>query len=152
MQRHLPVLSDIYKDFLALFFIFFLCKGNDRADAANAEACVLCREDDVVQILCLRRSEAETQMSENKNSPEKRRQILLSFQLCTMKMYFVRARVFNWLPVLTSLDIYIFFSFAFALNSRTAAVITMTSYLQSRTEKLSCFNFLNYMLLLIYFE
>lgn len=98
----MPVLADIYNDFLVLFF--FLCQGSDGADAADAEAaCVSCREGDVVQILCLRRSEVETQMSENKNSPEKRRQILLSSQPCTMKMYFVRARVFNWLRVLTSL-------------------------------------------------
>lgn len=106
VEPHLLVLADIYKDFLVLFF--FLCKGSNGADTADAEACVSCREGDVVQILCLRRSEAETQMSENKNSPEKRRQILLSSQPCTMKMYFVRARVFNWLRVLTSLHAFFF--------------------------------------------
>lgn len=46
--------------------------------------------------------EAETQMSENKNSPERGGQNLLISQLCTVKQ-FVRAWVSNWLRTLTSL-------------------------------------------------
>lgn len=92
-------------------FLLLLFKSSDGAEAADTEACVPCREGGGVQILCLRRSEAETQMSENKNSPEKGGQILLVSQLCTMKRHFVRARVFNWLRVLTSLHALFFFLF-----------------------------------------
>lgn len=46
--------------------------------------------------------EAETQMSENKNPPERGGQNLLVSPLGTVKQ-FVRAWVFNWLCVLTSL-------------------------------------------------
>lgn len=88
-------------------------------------------------------------MSENKNSPEKGEQILLVSQLCTMKMYFVRARVFNWLRVLTSLHAFLFFAFAFALNPWTAAVSIMTSVLQMERK---CYAFISCIVLLFYLE
>lgn len=79
---YLPAL-DMHKG--VFFFIFKVAVELRRA---NAEACVLCRgggEGGGVQILFLRCSQAETQMSGNKNSPEKRGQFLLISRLCTMK-------------------------------------------------------------------
>lgn len=68
--------------------------------------------------------EAETQMSENKNSPERGGQKSAHISALHCETQFVRARVSNWPRILTSLHTF------FALHPRTSAVRIMTQGVQ----------------------